>query len=499
MNIKSTIIDRAKATKSLFFCALFLFCFYNSSTLYAQTVFTLEESIAVAKRNSPDIKKSNLNLFSNQKSLDAQRKSLKSRVDLNITPFDYYRSRVFEPIISQWNTYEEFTSFANLSVSQPIAATDGTISINNQFGYRDSFSSFSDQTINTYSNYLYFQYDQPIFTYNRIKLNVKELELNLENATISNALQLLTLEQSVTQSFYALYQRQNDLDIASDEYENQRISHEVTKTKVEADLLAKEELFQSELNLSTSRSTVENAKVILDNTADDFKFLIGMDLEEEIRVEVDVNFITREVNLQQAIEYGLNNRMELRQRNIEIERSLFELTRTKALNEFKGSVGFSLGVFGDNPTATRVYDSPETTPRFAINFTIPIWDWGENKARMAASKANLEINEVDLEVQRNDIIISIRKAYRNLQNLETQITIAEQNVENAQITYEINLERYRNGDLTSFDLGRFQNQLSSSKTDLATALINYKIELLNLKILSLYDFEKNERVITPFN
>jgi hypothetical protein len=30
-------------------------------------------------------------------------------------------------------------------------------------------------------------------------------------------------------------------------------------------------------------------------------------------------------------------------------------------------------------------------------------------------------------------------------------------------------------------------------------LINYKVELLNLKILSLYDFEKQQPVIVPHN
>ena len=156
-------------------------------------------------------------------------------------------------------------------------------------------------------------------------------------------------------------------------------------------------------------------------------------------------------------------------------------------------------LLGDNEVATNVYRNVETTPRIALSFSIPIWDWGENKARMEASDANLKIDEVDLEVQQNDIIVSIRKVYRNLQNLETQIVLAEQNVVNAEITYEINLERYKNGDLTSFDLGRFQNQLSSKKTAQADALINYKMELLNLKILSLYDFENQEPVITSFN
>ncbi len=45
------------------------------------------------------------------------------------------------------------------------------------------------------------------------------------------------------------------------------------------------------------------------------------------------------------------------------------------------------------------------------------------------------------------------------------------------------------------ELNLYQNQLSSQKVALSQALINYKIELLNLKIQSLYDFEKNEAII----
>jgi len=58
------------------------------------------------------------------------------------------------------------------------------------------------------------------------------------------------------------------------------------------------------------------------------------------------------------------------------------------------------------------------------------------------------------------------------------------------LTYEINLERYANGDLTSMDLNLFQTQLSTKKMAYAQSLIDYKIQLLNLKIQSLYDFRK---------
>ena len=103
----------------------------------------------------------------------------------------------------------------------------------------------------------------------------------------------------------------------------------------------------------------------------------------------------------------------------------------------------------------------------------------------------IEIQEIDLENEKKTVEIAIRKSYRSLQNLALQVEIARQNEKNAQLTYEINLEKYRNGDLTSMDLGRYQNQLSTAKMNMANALISYKMELLNMKIQSLWDFENN--------
>ena len=87
------------------------------------------------------------------------------------------------------------------------------------------------------------------------------------------------------------------------------------------------------------------------------------------------------------------------------------------------------------------------------------------------------------------IIVNIRAVHRNLKNLLNQIEIAKQSVKNAQLTYEVNVERYKNGDLTGMDLNLFQTQLSEQKLSLTRALIDYKLELLNMKIQTLWDFE----------
>jgi outer membrane protein TolC len=188
--------------------------------------------------------------------------------------------------------------------------------------------------------------------------------------------------------------------------------------------------------------------------------------------------------------------MEIRQRKIDVELSQFDLIQTKGLNEFKGSLGLSVGQFGDNQNVSDLYANPTDNESVSLSLTIPLWDWGERKSRIKASQASIETAEVNVQEEQNDIILGIRKIYRNLLNLQNQIEVASQNVTNAQLTYDLNLEKYKNGDLTGMDLNIYQNQLSEKQLTFTNSLISYKIELLNLKIQTLYDFEKKAGV-TP--
>ncbi len=476
--------------KYIFITLLAVLCM----TVASQQGLTLEQSLTTAEMNSPSMKKTRLNLIRNQENLNAQNAALKSQFALTLNPISYTQSREFNNLISDYNTYNATGSFGTFSVMQPIKLTDAKISLSNKFGYTDSYSEYSGTSTKGFNNNLSISLDQPLFTYNRTRLNLKELELALENSQLNYAIQLLALERQVAQAFYYVYQQQQSLEIAKQAYENMQQSHEVSKNKVEAGISAREEMFQAELNLATTKSDYENALVSLENAKDDFKLLIGASLFDEIMVIPNIAVDTVRVDISFAIDRGLANRMELRQREIDIEVSQFDLIRTKSLNEFKGSLGVTVGIFGDNENLEDLYANPTDNESFALSLSIPLWDWGERKARIKASEASIESAKVSSEEEQNNIILGIRKIYRNLINLQNQIEIARQSVTNAQLTYDLNLEKYKNGDLTGMDLNIFQNQLSEKQLSFTNSLISYKLELLNLKIQTLYDFEKKEPV-----
>ena len=472
--------------------------FLGCTGLQAQEVLTLEKALQISEIGSPDIQQSLLNLERSQKNLEAQRAALKSRLSLDVTPVNYSNQRRFDTRVSEWYTNKSFTSNARFLVSQPILPTDGTISLSNEFGWQFSSTDASNVVkpeSRRYYNNLYLNLNQPVFTYNRLKLQLKQLELNLENANISYALQRLNLERNVTQFFYNVFMSQKNLEIAKEELINTQKSYDIISNKVDAGLAAKEELYQAELNLSTSKSSLQNSEVSYENAKDQLKLYLGMDLYQDILVLADVASNPVKVDLDKAIDNGLNSRMELRQREIDVENSQFDMIVTKSLNEFSGDINLRLGITGDNEHLGQIFSSPTRSPSVNIGFNIPIFDWGEKKARIAAQEATIKSQELNLSEEKKQIIIGVRQAYRNLQNQLNQIGIAEQNEINAQLTYEINLERYQNGDLTGMDLNLYQSQLSQKKIALAQAQIDYKIELLNLKIQSLYDFETGSAIL----
>lgn len=460
-----------------------------------QTTLTLEHALEVAQENSPSIKRLELQLERRQQLLNAQNAALKSQFSLSLNPIEYTRDRQFNRLFSIWNTSESKESYGTFMISQPIKWTDGTLALINRFSWQESFSEFQGEERRSFNNNLYLSFEQPIFTYNRTKLALLELELGLEDAQLNYAIGNLALERDVTQYFYAVYQNKMSLDIAREEHENMKVSYDIIKNKVDAGISALEELYQAELNLATAQSTQENRQVVLDNSLDALKNLLGISLFDEISVAADISHMPAEINVDQAIQHGLDHRMELRQRKIDIESAQFDLIRTSAMNEFKGNISLSYGIFGDDEKLPNIYDTPTKNQRVSISVDIPLWDWGEKKSRIKASEATIKSTELNEEVERNNIIIAIRQVYRNLRNLENQVEIARQNERNAQLTYDINLERYRNGDLTSMDLNLFQNQLSQKKMGLINALIDYKIELLNMKIQSLWDFVQNRSVL----
>jgi len=462
----------------------------------AQIVMTMEQALEYSAQHNPDLINSRMSMERYEQNLIAQKASLKSRFSLNLEPLSYSQSRQFDSRYSDWYTNRSLSSSGTFSISQPIIWTDATLSLNNSLSWQNNESSIGGNTNSNraFSNRLYLSLTQPIFTYNKTKMNMRQIEMNYENARISYALQMLNVERNITSQFYSLFVSQQNLAISESELENAEKNFNIIKDKVDADLVTKDEYYQAELNLAQSRSSLENQRVSLENAKDNFKQALGIPLEEDIIVVCDIEADPVYVDINKALESATTTRLELRQRQISREQQEMSMVQVKDNDSFSGNISLSLGIMGDSEDFNHVYDNPTNNPRVAISFSVPIFDWGARKARIKAAEIERKMFELSAEEELKSIEMNVRSTCRSLDNLLGQISIAEQSQKNAQLTYDLNEERYRNGELTGMQMNQFQTQLSNSKMSYTQAIINYKVQLLNLKILTLYDFEKDEPV-----
>lgn len=489
---------KSRRSKSFRMVSVFVSIFVSVSFFFLLQAeeLTLEHALAIAEKSSPSIIDAGLRLETSERNLWAEQAGLKSQFNLSITPISVSRQRLFNDLTSSYYTQENLKTEATLSITQPIKWTDGTLMIVDRFNWQEASSSFTGSVKEAnFSNSLYFALSQPIFTYNRTKMRIEELEFALEGSQLNYAIRRLEIEKQVTQQFLNLYYSRMSIQIALEEYQNATVSYNIIESKVRAGISAPEELYQAELTRDNSMALLENRKMQHENALDNFKILLGLPLEEVIDVSADILKKIVEVDLSWAIDHGLKNRMEIRQREIEIQYALDDLVRAGAENEFKASVGLTFGLTGVDERFANIYDSPSNDRLIALSLNIPVFDWGRKKHHMAASRAQVEIRRLTASEEQKNIKYEIREAYRNLLNQEKQIDIAEKNVKNAQLTYEINLERYKTGDLSSIDLQLYLVQLSRERLNEVEALINYKLALLDLKIRALWDFESNTSLV----
>jgi outer membrane protein len=156
-----------------------LLLIFNILYAYPQNAVTLEEALKIAEDNSPSMKRTRLNLVRSQENLNAQKAALKSQFSLSVNPIGYNQNREFNDLISEWNSTRTVESYGLFTIAQPIVFTDAVVSLTNRFGYKDSYSEYANKTTKGFSNRLSLSLDQPLFTYNRTKLQIKELQLGL--------------------------------------------------------------------------------------------------------------------------------------------------------------------------------------------------------------------------------------------------------------------------------------------------------------------------------
>jgi outer membrane protein TolC len=141
-----------------------------------------------------------------------------------------------------------------------------------------------------------------------------------------------------------------------------------------------------------------------------------------------------------------------------------------------------------------VYENPERQRLLSLKVSVPILDWGRAASRIKLAESRSELVNFDVEKEKIDFEREIIVQVEQFNLLIDWIQTAEEADKVAENGYQIALKKFQNGEISITDLNISLQERESAKRDYIASLQSYWVAYYNLRILTLYDFMRNEKI-----
>ena len=144
-----------------------------------------------------------------------------------------------------------------------------------------------------------------------------------------------------------------------------------------------------------------------------------------------------------------------------------------------------------------IYQQPEQQQQLRLSLSIPILDWGRSTSRIKMAESQRELVLYDVANDKRSFEREIVVQVEQFGLLKDQMNTSQEADKVAENGYEIALKKFQNGEISITDLNISLQERESAKRDYITSLEDYWEAYYNLRILTLYDFELQEKIWYP--
>ncbi|RZM29157.1 MAG: TolC family protein [Pedobacter sp.] len=382
-------------------------------------------------------------------------------------------------------------SSLNLDFTQRITATGGTIYGTTQL---QRFTDF-DRNTTLYNGVPYgIGYTQPLLQYNSLKWDkkIEPLKFNESKQAFIEAQEQIAI--NVTNYFFDLLLAQVNLQIAETNLHNTEQILKIADTKFELGKISKNEILQLQLEQLTAQKAVGTARRDVEISTLNLRSYAGLEGENRIVLEMPKSAGEQPISTEQVLKEALENRSDA----IAFARRLAEARRAvakaKGENGLNATLTANLGFSNAAGNIPDIYRSPKNQQSVQLQLSIPVLDWGRSKSRTKTAQANEQFTiyavEQDKQTFRQEIVTQV--TLYSMMKEQMVLTAAADKI--ATEKYQIARERYVLGDLSITDLSIAFQDNDRAKRDYVSSLKDFWGAYYQLRYLSLYDFEKKEKI-----
>ncbi|HEY8783399.1 MAG TPA: TolC family protein [Mucilaginibacter sp.] len=382
-------------------------------------------------------------------------------------------------------------SAVTLNFSQSITATGATIYGMTQLQRFDDF----DRNNILYNGVPYaIGFSQPLGQFNSLKWDkkIQPLLYNESKQAYIEAQEQIAI--TVTGYFFDLLLAQVNLATAEANFINTQKILKIANLKFQLGKVSKNEILQLQLEQLNARKAVGTAKRDMEIATLNLRSYTGQEGNEIIVLTVPETISRMTVSADRVLAEAFANRSDA----IAFVRRVAEAKRDVAIAH--GQTGLTAALtanLGTSNSATSipgVYRSPQTQQLLELQFSIPVLDWGRSKAKIKTAEANQQLTEYSVEQDKQTFKQQIVTQVSLFNVMKEQLAYTAEADSIASEKYKIARERYVLGDLSITDLSIAFAENDQAKRDYVQSLRDFWSAYYELRYLSLYDFEKNEKI-----
>ncbi|RKR84551.1 outer membrane protein TolC [Mucilaginibacter gracilis] len=393
-------------------------------------------------------------------------------------------SILFQPV------HNDNSSLA-LNFSQSLTATGGTIYGTTQLQRFDDF----DRNSVLYNGVPYgIGFSQPLFQFNSLKWDkkIEPLKYNESKQAYIEAQEQISI--TVTGYFFDLLLAQVNQHLAELNLNNTNNILRVANLKFELGKISKNEILQLQLEQLNAKKAVGTALRDMEIAALNLRSYTGQEGTEKIALDVPSTFSDINVSADKVLAEAFENRSDA----IAFVRRLAEARRDVA--KAKGQSGLiatlsaNIGFSNSAATIPDLYRSPQDQQVVQLQFSVPILDWGRSKSRTKTAEAIEQFTTYAVEQDKQTFKQQIITQVTLFNMMKEQLTLTAKADSIASEKYQIARERYVLGDLSITDLSIAFKENDQAKRDYVASLRDFWGAYYQLRYLSLYDFEKQQKI-----
>lgn len=423
------------------------------------------------------------------------------QINLNTVPMDYNRALIkrynSELNIDEYREQQNIYSAANVSISQNLPFSGGSLYLNSNLGYlqnfgKDGYQQFSTIPIN-------IGFSQRLFGFNNFKWQKKIEPLKYEKSKMEYLKSVETISEQAVDYFFSLIVAKMRIEMARTNKVNADTLYNIGLKRFEIASFSQADVLTLRVDVLNAENALADAEKGLKKAQFEFMSFLRMPEDARVGLQIPDKISDFQVNFDKTQQFAYENSPELLNYQQLLLEAKKNVEQTRRDNMFNATLNASYGFNQQNSTIASAYKNPLDQQNILFSLSIPLVDWGQNKGKYNMARKNMEAVNATVEQALVDFKQSIFMAVTDFNMQHRIIATALETRDVAKQAYETTKQRFIIGkaDVNSINLAL--KRQDEANINYLNSLCLYWKYYYALRKLTLYDFEKDKNLIDNFD